>query len=65
MTIPDGQTLKYFEYLDSLRESGETNMLGAGPYLQSQFGLEAKEARAVLARWIDSFAERHPERKAG
>lgn len=28
---------KYFDYLDRLQESGETNMSGAVPYLQEEF----------------------------
>ena len=28
---------KYFTYLEKLRKSGETNMMGAVPYLQRQF----------------------------
>ena len=28
-----------FKYLDNLRESGVTNMFGAGIYLQEEFGL--------------------------
>jgi len=48
---------KYFKYLDDLRESGETNMFGARPYLQRRFGLEAKEAGAILSEWMKS--DRH------
>lgn len=43
------------EYLDELRESGETNMFGAGQYLQMEFGLDKYEARAVLGEWMKSF----------
>ena len=41
-----------FEYLDNLKESGVTNMFGAGVYLENEFGLEKKEARKVLANWM-------------
>ena len=34
-----------------------TNMFGAGPYLQKEFGLERGEARQVLANWMKSFGE--------
>jgi hypothetical protein len=43
----------YFEYLDELRLSGETNMFGAGAYLQDEFGLDRREARAILMEWMD------------
>lgn len=51
---------EYFEYLDNLRESGETNMFGAGPYLQEEFGLEKAEACKILTKWMETFSTRHP-----
>lgn len=51
------------EYLDELRESGETNMFGAGQYLVWEFGLDKYEARAVLGEWMDSFLDKHIESK--
>ena len=52
---------RYFEYLDRLRESGATNMLGATPYLQANFDMDQETASNVLWAWIDSFDERHPQ----
>ncbi len=52
---------EYFEYLDVLRESGATNMFGAGPYIQNEFGLDRHKAREVVLAWMGSFSERHPE----
>jgi hypothetical protein len=43
------------EYLDALRESGETNMFGAGSYLERRFGLNKKEAQDALAMWMRNF----------
>lgn len=51
----------YFNFLDALRESGQTNMFGAAPYLVEVFGLARIEAQQVLLRWIDTFNERHPQ----
>lgn len=48
-------TKEHKEYLDNLRESGETNMFGASPYLMMEFGLEKREAHAVLSQWMKSF----------
>ena len=45
----------YFDYLVTLRDSGVTNMLAAGPYLQREFGLSRYEAKDILLEWIDSF----------
>jgi hypothetical protein len=51
----------YFKYLDKLRESGVTNMYGAAPYLEDSFGMDSKEARGVLVKWMETFGERHPK----
>lgn len=51
---------KNFAYLEELRESGETNMMGAVPYLQRQFPELAHDrarAREILMAWIHSFDE--------
>jgi hypothetical protein len=48
---------EYFEYLDELRKSGETNMYGAAPYLQREFGLSRTEARNILLAWMESFSK--------
>ncbi len=57
---------KYFDYLDRLRQSGETNMFGAVPYLQKQFfelALDRKKAAQVLQAWMDSHHEKEGEDK--
>jgi len=46
-----------FKYLNNLRDSGVTNMFGASPYLQDEFGLDRKESREMLAKWMRSFDE--------
>jgi len=45
---------KYSDFLVVLRDLGVTNMLGAAPYLQSEFGLDKRESREILANWIKS-----------
>lgn len=45
----------YFGYLDYLRESGQTGMLGAGPYLMAEYGISKKQAFDVLATWMSTF----------
>jgi len=49
-----------FLYLDELRESGVTNMFGAGPYLQVQFDVKRAEAMTLLSEWMETFSKRHP-----
>jgi hypothetical protein len=49
---------KYFNFLDALRESGQTNMFGAGPFLQRAFGLERHEAKDIVLEWMSTYGER-------
>lgn len=49
-----------FLYLDRLRESGITNMFGAGPYVEDEFGLGRQEAKDLLIEWMETFEDRHP-----
>ena len=51
---------EHLDFLDDLRESGETNMYGAGAYLEAEFGFPKLVARTVLDYWMRSFSERHP-----
>jgi hypothetical protein len=46
---------EYYSYLDRLRESGVTNMFGAAPYLQQEFGLDKRTAREILTSWMENF----------
>jgi hypothetical protein len=46
-----------FEYLDALRESGATNMYGAGVYLQERFNFSKQEAREFLMKWMAQYGE--------
>jgi hypothetical protein len=41
-----------FEFLNRLRESGETNMFGASPYLACAFDLPKREASKILVEWM-------------
>lgn len=43
------------DYLLLLRDSGITNMWGAGPYLEERFGLTRYEAKDAVLAWIKSF----------
>ena len=42
-------------YLEQLRESGETNMFGAGVYLQKHFELPKDKAVMYLTDWMRSY----------
>ena len=45
----------YFEFLNNLRDSGVTNMFGAAPYLEDEFGLSRNEAIDILGQWMESY----------
>jgi len=50
-----GSDEEYMDFLDGLRESGITNMLGAAPYLSKEFGLSPNDAREILSKWMKRF----------
>ena len=51
------QVIDMFEYLNKLRKSGVTNMLGASPFLVDEYGIPSGEARKVLSAWMGNFTE--------
>ena len=54
--MPVAAKEEHFDYLDYLRQSGETNMFGARPYLMSKFpSLSKDDAGAILSFWIMTF----------
>jgi hypothetical protein len=54
---PEIVTDDMLEYLDSLRESGATNMFGARPYVQRLFSLSKSDAGTVLSYWMQTFGK--------
>ena len=57
----DIQQRVVFRYLDMLRESGKTNMFGAGSWIQEAFGITKYDANRFLVKWMETFGERHPK----
>jgi hypothetical protein len=55
--VEEGVVKDMHTFLNDLRDSGVTNMFGAAPYLQKEFGIDQKSAREVLANWMQSFSE--------
>ena len=53
MTYPTQQQVN--DYLNVLRISGITNMLGAGPYIQENFGITKYDANRFLVKWCETF----------
>ena len=57
--------MEQFIYLNKLRESGETNMYGASPYLQCAFDLPKREASKVLIEWMEWVSANPSNRDLG
>jgi hypothetical protein len=56
---PKYVTDEHLDYLDSLRESGVTNMFGARPYLMREFPeLLKDEAGHVVTYWMKTFGDK-------
>ena len=55
-------TPEHLEFLDNLRESGVTNMFGAGTYLEQCLGVSKTDSRNILLYWMETFSDRHGDR---
>ena len=55
---PDFVTEEHLEYLDDLRDSGVTNMLGAGAYVQATFDETRQRANKIVTYWMKTYAIR-------
>jgi hypothetical protein len=53
--LEDAVKLTHYRFLVQLRNSGATNMYGAGQYLEEGYGLSRKEASTVLSDWMNTF----------
>lgn len=62
MQISDNQRENYYVFLDNLQESEVCNMFGAAAYLRDEFPeLDKNSSNKILADWMNSYDERHPE----
>ena len=52
-------TEEILNYLDALQDSGDTNMFGAGQYVESAYGLSRNEASNVVVHWMETWDARH------
>ena len=53
--------IEYYQYLSTLRESGECNMLEGPKRLEAEFDLPRGEAREVFAGWCKWMEEGCPD----
>ena len=44
---------------DTLRENGEHNMFGVAPIAEQILGVSARQARGLLAEWMETFEARN------
>jgi hypothetical protein len=45
-------TSEHHDFLIELRDSGETNMWGAAPYIEREFDVSRADAKTILLEWI-------------
>ncbi len=57
MAFTHEELTEYFEYLDDLRESGVTNMYGAGAYISNEYGVDHREAEKIVLAWMHTFSK--------
>lgn len=50
------------KYLNELRKSGVTNMFGATPYIEKEFGISKEDARKALSYWMKNFKKNESKR---
>lgn len=55
--LNDEFTKDIFQYLDDLRESGKTNMFGAGIYIERDWGLSREDAHGFVKAWMENFGK--------
>jgi hypothetical protein len=49
----DATTLKYYKFLNRIRESGAINMWGASEPLRKAYKLPNDKASTILSAWMD------------
>jgi len=59
--LPENVTTQHLKYLDALRDSGVTNMFGASSYIVDRFGVDKREAKDILAFWMNSYPYNYDE----
>jgi len=52
MEKPKGYTDEHTKYLNTLRDSGITDMAGAGEYLVRELKMDKYKARKILSYWM-------------
>jgi hypothetical protein len=50
-------TQEHHDFLIELRDSGETNMWGAAPYIEREFGVSRADGKTILLEWIEYMSK--------
>lgn len=53
--LTEEQIQEAYNFLDDLRESGATNMFGAGPYIEATLGYSKRVSRELLISWMKQY----------
>ena len=53
--VPEGMSEEHLDFLDLLRDLGDTNMFGAGPYIMAEFDIPKSQASNYLQFWMKTF----------
>ena len=60
MMRPDFVTEEMLIFLDELRDSGKTNMYGAGPYIWRKYPhFSSRQSTMLLVYLMNTYSERH------
>ena len=57
MPRPEYVTDEHLKFLDDMRESGDTNMFGAAPYVADEFDITKQDARKIVSYWMESYGK--------
>ena len=55
MEPADSFEYEVFIFLEALRQSGVTNMYGAGPYVEYEFDVDRKYANELVGKWMKQY----------
>ena len=51
------EKIEAYTFLDNLRESGKTNMFGAGKYVKLEFGTSESETTDIVTGWMSAVED--------
>ena len=58
ISFSEEELLEVFVYLDKLRNSGRTNMMGARGYIIREFGWDGEKSAKALTTWMKTYGNK-------